>query len=178
MAVTQGLRSETILFGGINKDCSRLCLGCRALRHRSRSIHSENLYRVLHYISSTNLHNSIPHFARDWMGNRGNVVVWGDCWPVACHCRSIRFETSTSCKSTDAFSASSYGGMALCAMVFGAVGYFWAPIPRELHEVLPVELHRRFLAEWWAHSASYGSGFLGGVTRCVIVWVKRSRPRR
>jgi len=67
-------------------------------------------------------------------------------------------------------------GMALCALVFGMIGYFWAPIPRELYEVLPVEMHRRFLADWWAHGASYGSGFLGAVALCVTVWVKRSSP--
>ena len=68
------------------------------------------------------------------------------------------------------------GVMAICALVFGAIGYFWAPIPRDAQVALPPELHRRFLADWWAHSASYGSGFLGGLVLCVIVWVKRSGP--
>lgn len=67
------------------------------------------------------------------------------------------------------------GGMAICALVFGAIGYSWAPIPSDVQEVLPVALQRRFLADWWAHSASYGSGFLGGIALCAFVWVKRSR---
>jgi len=65
--------------------------------------------------------------------------------------------------------------MALCALVFGTIGYFRGAVPADVQELLPRELHRRFLADWWAHSASYASGFLGGLTLCVIVLVKRFR---
>jgi hypothetical protein len=63
--------------------------------------------------------------------------------------------------------------MAICAVLFGTIGYFWGPVPADVQELLPRELHRRFLADWWAHSASYASGFLGGLILCVIVLVKR-----
>lgn len=65
--------------------------------------------------------------------------------------------------------------MAVCALVFGVIGYFWAPQPQWLSLALPTEKSRAFLADWWAHSASYASGFLGGLVLCVIVWVKRRR---
>jgi hypothetical protein len=65
--------------------------------------------------------------------------------------------------------------MALCAVFFGAIGYFWGSLPADFSGVLPRELERRFLADWWAHNASYASGFIGGLSLCVIVWVKRRR---
>lgn len=63
--------------------------------------------------------------------------------------------------------------MAVCALVFGVIGYLWAPEPQWLSEALPPAKIRGFLADWWAHSASYASGFLGGLVLCVIVWFKR-----
>ena len=66
--------------------------------------------------------------------------------------------------------------MAVCALLFGTIGYFKGPVPPDVFELLPKEMHRRFVADWWAHSASYASGFLGGLTLCVVVWLKRGRP--
>jgi hypothetical protein len=40
--------------------------------------------------------------------------------------------------------------------------------------VYPGALQRRFLADWWAHNASYGSGFLGGLSLCILIWLKRA----
>lgn len=68
--------------------------------------------------------------------------------------------------------------MAVCSIVFGTIGYFIGPVPSDVSDVLPKEIHRRFVADWWAHGASYGSGFLGGLTLCVIVWLKRGHPPR
>jgi hypothetical protein len=65
--------------------------------------------------------------------------------------------------------------MALCALIFGVIGYFWAPIPRTVSIEVPASMERRFLAVWWAHNASYDSGFLGGIILCVIVWLRRSK---
>jgi hypothetical protein len=67
------------------------------------------------------------------------------------------------------------GVMAFCAVLFGVIGYFKGTMPVELNDLLPVAKHKRFLADWWAHNASYGSGFLGGLIICVIVCVKRIR---
>ncbi|MGA2219036.1 MAG: hypothetical protein ABSG51_13160 [Terracidiphilus sp.] len=65
--------------------------------------------------------------------------------------------------------------MAICASVFGTIGYFWGSMPPGFSGILPHELDRRFLADWWAHTASYASGFVGGLTLCVMVIIKRLR---
>lgn len=67
--------------------------------------------------------------------------------------------------------------MAVAATVFGAIGYFKGVMPPQLSDLLPVERHRRFLADWWAHSASYASGFLGGIALCIVIAVERLRRR-
>jgi hypothetical protein len=67
------------------------------------------------------------------------------------------------------------GLMALCALCFGTIGYFWGSMPADETGILPRGMERRLLADWWAHGASYASGFLGGLTLCVIVIVKRFR---
>ncbi|HYE21462.1 MAG TPA: hypothetical protein VEA69_23645 [Tepidisphaeraceae bacterium] len=43
---------------------------------------------------------------------------------------------------------------------------------------VPMEKHAAFLADLWAHSASYIGGFVGGVVLCVYVLVWRSRAAR
>ncbi len=63
--------------------------------------------------------------------------------------------------------------MAICAVVFGIVGYLWAPLPPYLAEAVPVPMQRRLLADWWAHGASYGSGFVGGMVLCAVTWFRR-----
>ncbi len=63
--------------------------------------------------------------------------------------------------------------MAICAIASGVLGYFRGTIPEWLNGALPVSKHRTFLADWWAHTASYGSGFLGGLVLCSIVVFKR-----
>ena len=68
--------------------------------------------------------------------------------------------------------------MAVCALVFGTIGYFKGPVPSDVFVLLPKEMHRRFVADWWAHGASYATGFIGGVTLCVVVWLKRGEPWR
>ncbi len=41
---------------------------------------------------------------------------------------------------------------------------------------IPPEKHVVFLADMWAHSASYLFGFLGGFLVCVRVWRSRVAP--
>jgi hypothetical protein len=65
--------------------------------------------------------------------------------------------------------------MACCAVVFGIIGYFKGVMPIGDDAMIPVSMQRRFLADWWAHSASYSSGFIGGLALCGIIAVKRVR---
>ena len=71
-------------------------------------------------------------------------------------------------------------GMGAAALVAGAVGYglarggsVWLLEP--LASWIPKEQHALFLADWWAHMASYASGFLGGIILCLWVWRTRRR---
>ena len=66
-----------------------------------------------------------------------------------------------------------------CAAFAGVVGWLLArngvaflvgPISQEL----PADRHVPFLADLWAHSASYAVGFLGGVIVIVNVWRSRT----
>jgi hypothetical protein len=63
--------------------------------------------------------------------------------------------------------------MALCAIAFGCIGYWWGHMPEGMSNILPASMERRLLADLWAHSASYASGFLGGMVLCVLVWKRR-----
>jgi len=72
------------------------------------------------------------------------------------------------------------GVMAVCALVAGVVGWLLAssgavflvgPIAREL----PTDRHVPFLADLWAHSASYLVGLVGGIVVMVLVWRSRGR---
>jgi hypothetical protein len=54
----------------------------------------------------------------------------------------------------------------------GAV-FLVGPIAREL----PEERHVPFLADLWAHSASYLVGFVGGIFVIIQVWRKRGQAR-
>jgi hypothetical protein len=71
-------------------------------------------------------------------------------------------------------------GMAASALAAGAVGWRLAsrgvvfltgPIAREL----PADRHVPFIADLWAHSASYIVGFIGGIVALVLVWRSRGR---
>jgi hypothetical protein len=67
------------------------------------------------------------------------------------------------------------GIMAACAIAAGFIGLFAAPVPPAIANMLPPAMHRRFLAAWWAHSASYLSGFAGGLVLCTLIWLRRGR---
>lgn len=63
--------------------------------------------------------------------------------------------------------------VAACAAISGVVGYFWGGIPEYVAALLPPIQHRRFVADWWAHNASYASGIVGGIVLCAMVYKKR-----
>jgi len=70
--------------------------------------------------------------------------------------------------------------MGLCSVVAGIVGYFVAKaggvgLVEPLASRLPVDRHNVFLADLWAHLAAYATGFLGGMTLCIWLVVKRWR---
>lgn len=68
--------------------------------------------------------------------------------------------------------------MAVGALVAGVVGHGlarrngWA-LPGALGDLVARERHARFIADWCAHAASYGIGFLGGLVLPVVVWIRR-----
>jgi len=68
--------------------------------------------------------------------------------------------------------------MAVCAILAGIAGYFRGVVPPDMRRVIEPELHRRFLADWWAHSASYASGFLGGIVLWILAFWKRLSASR
>lgn len=70
--------------------------------------------------------------------------------------------------------------MGAIAAIAGVVGYVLAgrgaiTPPQFVVSVLPQSKHARFMADWCAHSASYVSGFVGGIALCVLTFRKRGR---
>jgi hypothetical protein len=68
--------------------------------------------------------------------------------------------------------------MAGSALLFGLAGYLLAQRgmiapPDWIASSLTPSTHARFMADWWAHGASYAIGFVGGVVLCVVQYRKR-----
>jgi hypothetical protein len=72
--------------------------------------------------------------------------------------------------------------MGACAFVAGVVGYLLAKrgaiAPPPFIAQTPGLVASHFMADWWAHSASYASGFFGGLVACILVYRKRSQLGR
>jgi hypothetical protein len=68
--------------------------------------------------------------------------------------------------------------MALCALVCGVIGYYFGTVPIDIAPAIPLDRQHRFVATWWAHTASYGSGFVGGLVLCIIISIRRIRSIR
>lgn len=72
--------------------------------------------------------------------------------------------------------------MAASAVLFGMIGYVLARRGALATDWLTFTsspaLRFRFMADWWAHTASYGTAFVGGVVLCVMTYRQRLRPRR
>lgn len=69
-------------------------------------------------------------------------------------------------------------GMGCCALLAGLIGYelaragvVWLLEP--LASQVPPEKQAAFVADLWAHVASYGSGLLGGLVLCSWVLLRR-----
>jgi hypothetical protein len=73
------------------------------------------------------------------------------------------------------------GFMAVSAILFGITGYTLARTGVLDTKWLTFSASRmiryRFMADWWAHSASYASAFIGGTVLCVITYRRRLRLR-
>lgn len=67
------------------------------------------------------------------------------------------------------------GVMAINATLFGFLGYFFGGMPTTWAVLIPPASHQRFVADWWAHSASYATGFFGGLVVCIFVYSRRGR---
>jgi hypothetical protein len=68
--------------------------------------------------------------------------------------------------------------MAGCALLAGLAGYLLASmgvvfLREPLSTAVPQGKHAAFLADVWAHSASYLVGFLGGIVLLMLVWRSR-----
>ena len=73
--------------------------------------------------------------------------------------------------------------MGVAALVAGCVGFLlarWGQVwlIEPLASLVPQEKHLPFIADLWAHSASYGFGFFGGVILCIYAWIRRGRLKR
>jgi hypothetical protein len=75
------------------------------------------------------------------------------------------------------------GISALCALAAGLIGWSLAQVGAVflvpwLAEQIPPEKHTAFLADAWAHSASYLVGGVGGIVLMIHVWRSRGRSDR
>ena len=71
--------------------------------------------------------------------------------------------------------------MACCSLLSGIIGYVLARnavvfLVEPMASAIPADKRVRFLADLWAHSASYLVGFVGGVVLIVKTWRRRPRP--
>jgi len=72
------------------------------------------------------------------------------------------------------------GVMAVSAAVAGYIGWVLASrgivfLVGPLAQAVPAERHVPFIADLWAHSASYLFRFVGGIVLMVLVWRSRAR---
>jgi MYXO-CTERM domain-containing protein len=68
--------------------------------------------------------------------------------------------------------------MAGCAIAFGILGYLFGQMPTGWAGRIGPHLHRRFVAVWWAHNASYATGFWGALALCGLAFRRRTRLER
>lgn len=68
---------------------------------------------------------------------------------------------------------------ATLALFAGSVGFIaatngWVFLVGDIAERVPEDRHTYFITDLWAHSASYFSGFIGGIILIVITWRTRN----
>lgn len=72
------------------------------------------------------------------------------------------------------------GCMAASSLVAGTAGFLLTrarviSLPEWMAAMLPATQHARFMADWWAHSASYLVGIVGGLIVCIHTYSRRRR---
>jgi hypothetical protein len=68
--------------------------------------------------------------------------------------------------------------MAMSALLAGCAGYLLTRrgiISAPAWMLLPPSRTAAFMADWWGHTASYASSFLGGIVLCIATYRRRSR---
>ena len=65
--------------------------------------------------------------------------------------------------------------MAVIALASGLAGFYWGRLDQSVAAFLPQDMHQRFLADAWAHTASYASGLVGGLALCAVAYRERVR---
>jgi hypothetical protein len=70
--------------------------------------------------------------------------------------------------------------MASCAAISGLTGFCLArrgliSPPELVTNSLPLSAGPRFMADWWAHGASYAVGFFGGIILAATQYRRRKR---
>jgi hypothetical protein len=72
------------------------------------------------------------------------------------------------------------GVMAASAVLFGVTGYVLARMGVLATDWLTFTAspatRYHFMADWWAHTASYGAAFAGGIVLCIVTYRRRLRP--
>jgi hypothetical protein len=68
--------------------------------------------------------------------------------------------------------------MAGSALLAGSLGFYLTRRgiifpPEWISANLSPAVHGRFMADWWAHNASYAVGIIGGMTLCILQYRKR-----
>lgn len=67
-----------------------------------------------------------------------------------------------------------------CALLAGVMGFVLAQRgrispPEWVSSELAPGFYARFMADWWAHIASYAAGFFGGIIFCIAQYRKRTK---
>ena len=70
--------------------------------------------------------------------------------------------------------------MAVCALIAGLAGFYLVnrglvKAPEWVGSALVQSSHARFMTDWFAHIASYGSGVIGGIVLCILQYRRRAR---
>jgi hypothetical protein len=144
-----------------------------------RPSHGSCLRRILHGFPSACFRHSIAYAVGIPMGCHSNLVGWPFPRIVSGPGCPSRSYPKLSGRELLHLIAGLLLVMACRALVAGITGFFLAnhrllPEPEWMSPVLTPSNYPRFMADWFAHSASYASGFLGGAVLCMLQYRRRA----